>query len=349
MAGDTDAEHGSGGDRNRPGWLLIETFGWPKDPPTIVNWGGRPREFTPLDKPLRNAASRVRRAIETVAASREPLSVRSGGHRVEVVPHFVDKRLHGVQYWAGRESDPVPPRPTAGCWWIDLTDLTALGSPEWAEMADIPPEYRGQSRSVAAMFAQVATDVNESQAIKTIVVARPGTTHQGIWTVARRDGTKWRSHFSCRVFAQPGAHGEPEHRVVRGISQEVAAFPHGEPGPIVLLEHKLLESITRPGEYRALFNLQNLRLIRWVHGSEVPERIAWQGVEGEAEPAVHPDDRRTMIAMAKGLDKSSTSGTLRVRGTDGGWIRIAITANLVAIERDVTAGLATFTIVDEQH
>ncbi|AHH21463.1 hypothetical protein NONO_c66960 [Nocardia nova SH22a] len=212
-------------------------------------------------------------------------------------------------------------------------------------MADIPPEFRGQPRSLAAMFAQVTTDARESLAIKRIVLAEPGTTHQGIWTVSRRDGSEFRSHFSCRIFAEARP-GEPDRRVARGISQEVAMPRRGEPEPIVLLEHKLLESSTRPGEFRALINLQNLRLIRWVHGSAVPERIAWQGGAGEPEPMVHPEDRRVMIDMAKGLDRSSTAGTLRVRGVDGDWIRIDATANLVALERDVTAALVMFTLAE---
>ncbi|WP_158436410.1 GAF domain-containing protein [Nocardia nova] len=92
-------------DRNGPGWLLIETFGWPKQRPTVVNWGGRPREFVPLDKPLRNAADRVRRAVGAVAESGAALSVCAAGHRVETVPHIVDGRLHGVQ--AGPERNPT--------------------------------------------------------------------------------------------------------------------------------------------------------------------------------------------------------------------------------------------------
>jgi hypothetical protein len=329
-----------------PGWLLIETFGWPKEPPSIVNWAGRPRDFVPLGKPLQPAVvTRVHQAIELIAKTRRPLSVAAAGLRVEAVGHWVDGRLHAVQYWSGRDNDATPPRPRAGSWWIDVTDMTAMASPEYAELSQIPEEFRGHPRSVAAMFSTVTTDPKESLAIKTMVQAEPGTNHQAVWTVHLPDGSKFRSHFATRYYRQPGHNGEPDHVVCRGVSTEVT-MPglDDEPEPIVLLEHKILESSTRPGEYRALISLESLRLIRWAHGSPVPDRIAWQGAPGQPEPAVHPDDKRVMIDMAKGLDRSSTSGSMRVRGVDGQWIAIDATANLVALGRDATAALVMFTM-----
>ncbi|MBF6331455.1 GAF domain-containing protein [Nocardia transvalensis] len=325
-----------------PQWLLIETFGELDGNYTIVDWGGRPKEFLPLEKAVKGAAAKIKQAIATVAHTHEPLSATGAGHRVEAHPHFVGTRLHGVQVWSGTENQSPPERPKAGSWDINLTTLTALGSPEWAELADIPEDERGQERSVANMFAQVKTDARELQAMKRIIAAVPGSTHQGIWTVYRRDGSRCRAHFSCRIYEQL-VNGEI-HRVARGISQEVTTGSDGQPEPLVLLEHRLLEADVPVGEYRALINLRNLRLIRWVHGSPIPDQIAWRNVKGEPTPEVHPDDRRTMIDMAKGLAKSSTSGHLRVRGTDGSWIPITANASLVAIDQETTAGLVKFTI-----
>ncbi|WP_328290683.1 hypothetical protein [Nocardia aurantiaca] len=149
-------------------------------------------------------------------------------------------------------------------------------------------------------------------------------------------------HFSCRIYEQPV--DGTVHRVARGISQEVATGSDGRPEPLVLLEHRLLEADVPPGEYRALISLRNLRLIRWVHGSPIPEQIAWRGIVDEPPPEVHPDDHRTMIEMAKGLAKSSTTGRLRVRGVDGSWVPIAARVSLVAIDQETTAGLVKFTI-----
>ncbi len=318
-----------------PQWLLIETFGELDGNYTIVDWGGHPKEFLPLDKAVKGAAPKIRQAVSLAARSREPLSAVGAGRRVEVYPHFVGDRLHAVQVWSGTEDQVPPERPEAGSWDINLTTLTALGSGEWAELADIPPDERGQERSLANMFAQVQTDERELQAIKRIIAAVPGTTHQGIWTVYRPGGVHWRSHFSCRIYEQPVDGGA--HRIARGVSQEVATGGDGQPEPLVLLEHRLLEADVPSGEYRALINLRNLRLIRWVHGSPVPERISWRHVDDEPAPEVHPDDRRTVIDMAKGLAKTSTTGRLRVRGVDGSWIPITVRASLVAIDHRAEA------------
>jgi hypothetical protein len=341
MSGASDTGAAGAGER---GWLLIETLGWPREAPSIVNWAGRPREFVPLEKPLKNVVGRVKRAIEEVARTREPLSIIGAGVRIEAYGHWVDGRMHAVQYWSGRESDPVPPRPAAGAWWIDCTDMTAMASPEYADMSQMPLEVRGRPRSVAVMFTTVETDPKESLAIRKMVLGQPGDRNQSVWTVNLPDGGAFRSHFATRLYRQPGWNGEPDHVVCRGVSVEVEMPPAGGPEPIVLLQHQLLESSTRPGEYRALLALESLRLIRWVHGSPVPPGIAWEGRAGEPEPAVHPDDRRVMIDMAKGLDRQSTAGSLRVRALDGGWIRIHATANLVALGRDTTAALVMFTL-----
>ncbi|MEC3919293.1 GAF domain-containing protein [Nocardia sp. CDC160] len=325
-----------------PQWLLIETFGELDGNYTIVDWGGHPKEFLPLDKAVKGAAAKIRQAITLVARSHEPLSANGAGRQVEVYPHLVGDRLHAVQVWAGTEEQTVPPRPRAGAWDINLTTLTALGSAEWAELADIPEEQRGHERSLANMFAQVQTDAKELVAMKRIIAAVPGTTHQGIWTVYRRDGAAFRSHFSCRIYEQQIA--GTAQRIARGISQEVFAGPDGQPEPLILLEHRLLEADTPPGEYRALINLRNLRLIRWVHGSPIPDEIAWRGIADQPAPEVHPDDHPIMLDMARGLARSSTTGRLRMRGVDGSWIPINAHASLVAIDQETTAALLKFTI-----
>ncbi|MEG8179769.1 DUF5593 domain-containing protein [Nocardia terpenica] len=97
-------------------WLLIETFAWPDGDVSIVNWGDRPRGFLPVKNVLtRSTAARVGQAIAKVAETREPLSMSSQGYRVEAVPHLVRDRLHGIQFWCGRDDDAVPERPVGCC------------------------------------------------------------------------------------------------------------------------------------------------------------------------------------------------------------------------------------------
>ncbi|MBF6059217.1 DUF5593 domain-containing protein [Nocardia terpenica] len=321
-------------------WLLIETFTWPDGDVSIVNWGGRPRAFLPVTSALtRSTVARVSQAIATVAETREPLSMCSQGYRVEAVPHLVRDRLHGIQFWCGRDDDPVPEKPLVAAWRVDFTTKTALGSPEWAEMADLPPEERGQAVSLATVFAQATTDHRESVALQRIVAARAGETNQGFWTIKRRDGTQWQSHWSHGTIEEQ-IDGET-HRIGLGLSQKVQ-----EPEPVVL-EHRILEASTNPDEYQAIVALDDLTLIRWVHGTTPPNMIAWRRIPHEPEPAVHPDDRPAMLAMARGLTKSPTHGSLRLRGVDGQWVRIDARADPVALDNTISAALVRFTIADQ--
>ncbi|MEG8178192.1 DUF5593 domain-containing protein [Nocardia terpenica] len=321
-------------------WLLIETFTGSKGDVSVVSLGGRPRPFVPVRKVLAySSAARVDRAVAVVAQTREPLSVAGQGVRVEAFGHFVRDRLHGIQFWCGREGDEVPERPLVAAWRVDFTAKTMLGSPEWEQMADLPEEERGQPASLATVFAQVTTDHRESVALQRIVAPQPGETNQGVWTIKRRDGTQWRSQWS-HATVEELVDGRM-HRVGLGLSQKVR-----EPEPVVLLERRILEVSTDPDEYQAIVALDDLSLIRWVPGTTPPGRIAWRRVAAEPEPAVHPDDRAVLLAMADGLSKSSTTGALRVRGVDGGWVRIDARADLVAVDRNVAAALVRFTIAE---
>ncbi|MQY28918.1 GAF domain-containing protein [Nocardia aurantia] len=325
-----------------PDWLLIETLGELDGNYNIVAWGIRPKEFLPIGKVVKGAAPRIRQVISAVAASGQPLSLGDGGRSVEAYPHIVEGRLHSVQVWLGTANQTPPPRPRAGAWYFDLTTMTSVSGAEWAVMAGISGENGRYRRSIADMFAQVHTDLGELAAIKKIITAVPGTVHQGIWTVKLADGSSFRSYFSCRIYEEL-IDGQP-HRLARGVSQEIAAGPTGEPEPLILLEHRVMEAQIPANEYHAVLNLQNLQLIRWVRGSSIPDRVAWRCRDGEPRPEVHPEDRRKMIDMAKGLARSSTSGRLRIRGVDGSWIPIIAQAFLVAVDQETTAGLVKFTM-----
>jgi hypothetical protein len=339
VAGDNRRSRGGG--EQQAEWLLIETLGWPTEEPTVVHSGGRPRKFQPLAAVLRGAAPGVRTAIGTMTSTNRPLSVTSRGRRVVAYPHVLDGRLHGIQYWSGRDTDPIPPLPRVAAFWIDLTDLTGLGSDAWAEMADLPLKQRGAPRSVAAMFAQVDTGGRDISAMRDIITMQSGNAQQGKWRVIRRDGTSFRCQFSCRIYDQPGRDGDPSHRVARGICHMATLEPESERD--VLLVDQVLETAAAPDEYRALVSLQNLRPIRWVYGSPIPDHIAWQRAPDEPEPAIHPHDRHIVIAMAKGLEASSTRGQFRVRGIDTAWVRLDARADLVDLGQGAAAALVTFT------
>lgn len=324
-------------------WLLVECFDGPNMPMSIVNKGGSPKKFLPASDLLSPAALRLlTRAVDEVRGTLQPLSAVALKRRLEVHPHVVDGQLLGVQYWSGPLSDEPAPRPFVASWMMNLTNMTALGSEEWAEEGEIPHAERGQWRSLANLFTKVETGPKLSLALKRIIEAEPGSTHQDQWVVNRDEGDKRLSHFSCRIYA--ASNGD---KIVRGMSQDLPYVQDPDPEQLIVLEHHLLEATRDPREYRAILSLRNLQMIQWAPQSPTADTIAWRGAPGEPKPEIHPDDRADVLRMFRELDKHSPSGRVRVRGIDGGWVTIDATVRLLALDATTTAGLVQFTIVDD--
>lgn len=322
-------------------WLLVECFDGPGGPMSIVNKGGHPKKFLPASDLLSPAALRLlTRSVDEVRRTMKPFSAVALKRRLELHPHIVGGRLMGVQYWSGPATVEPDPRPFASSWTMNLTNMTALGSEEWAEYAEIPPAERGQWRALANMFTKVEAGPKLSLALKRIIEAEPGSTHQDQWVVNLAEGEKRLSHFSCRIYDESG------NKIVRGISQDLPYIQDPEPEQIIILEHQVLEATRDPREYRAILSLRNLRMIQWAPNSPTADMIAWRGAPGEPTPEIHPDDHADAVRMFKELDTHSPSGRVRVRGLDGSWIAIDTTIRLIALDSKTTAGLVQFKLVD---
>ncbi|TXQ22674.1 hypothetical protein FV285_23590, partial [Escherichia coli] len=112
----------------------------------------------------------IRSVITGLRRTKEPLDTEYGDRRIIAHPLLVEGRMHAV--WLVSVPlglEPPPVHTDAVAWIIDLTTYTALGSQEWAAMADLPPEHRGQERHIGAMFDQVVMkDGGESRALSLI-------------------------------------------------------------------------------------------------------------------------------------------------------------------------------------
>ncbi|ULD38977.1 GAF domain-containing protein [Rhodococcus qingshengii] len=322
------------GRKSSPNWLLIETFGGNKKP-TVVGVGGRDVAFVPVGDILKRkgAEDELRRAIVGCLQARGPWKEITDDRHIEAHPLFLGEELHGLWFWSQPRTVPVPEHNDAGAWLIDLTSLTAIGSPEWARMADIPKEYWGQERSVAAMFNQVGTsDRREDSALAKIEEEQAGEEHQGEWRVERQDGSKWLARFSLRIKEVRRGLKNEIHRCSIGLSQnagEIEDSPSDAAPSLAILEHRYLTAITEPGEHHALISMTKLKLIRWV--TDPAPGIAWQGVASEAPPAIHPDDIPAALAMAKALPNQSGEGVFRLKTVDGDWLPVPIKANPVML------------------
>ncbi|RRQ26164.1 hypothetical protein DK926_19385 [Rhodococcus sp. Eu-32] len=324
-------------DPNKPEWLLIETFD--EDAlPSVVSVGSVPNRFRPLSSLFSRNEARAKAVIELVKRVRDTgrgINEEGHGRRIIVDPLFLENRLHGAWVWMNSAEIPVPTHAAAGAWIIDLTTHKALGSTEWAEMADIPSEHRGQERHMGAMFGQVdIKDGGENRALSLIETKPIGTDLQGDWNVRRRDGSKWRAHFSLRILEVERS-GEI-HRCSVGLSQNLGEIGQGSPEPLESIEGHYLR-LTRPdNEHAAIVSPRNLNFIRWV--TEASEFVAWRGVAGEPTPGIHPEDLKDAVDLMRRAENiGRAEGQIRLMGSDGEYLQANLVISPVALQEDVHA------------
>ena len=120
-----------------------------------------------------------------------------------------------------------------------------------------------------------------------MVRSRPGEEHQATWAVRRDDGELRAANFACRAVAQQGENGQTQV-VVRGITHDIGpADQTPSAPPRMVLAQQVLTGGTAAGTHRAIINLHNLRLIRWV--DDPMPGVAWE-YHPQYEPAIHPED-----------------------------------------------------------
>ncbi|QII09302.1 DUF5593 domain-containing protein (plasmid) [Rhodococcoides fascians A25f] len=321
---------------NGPKWLLIEAFDETADP-TIVSEGTNPKPFMKLGGMFKTPERRkeIRSVIDGLRRTKEPLDVVLGDRRIIAHPLLLEGRLHAAWLLAGPSTMEVPPHNDAGAWIIDLTTYTALGSQEWAEMADLPPEHRGQERNIGAMFDQVVMkDGGESRALSLIETKTVGAGYQGDWIVERRDGSQWRAHFSLRIL-DVKRHGEV-HRCSVGVSQNLGNVVQDGPQSLMLLEGHYLRMARAEGEHAAIVSSRTLNFIRWVTAAS--DRLAWKGVDDEPTPGIHPDDlSEAILLMRRAESLGRSEGQIRMMGVDGAYLPCELVIEPVALDGEVRA------------
>ncbi|WP_270888885.1 hypothetical protein [Pedococcus sp. 5OH_020] len=129
--------------------------------------------------------------------------------------------------------------------------------------------------------------------------------------------------------------------VLRGITHDIgpAEATPAAPPPAVL-EHRVLESMAQPGEHRALFNLKNLRILRWL--DDPLPHLHWTIDPAHPDPRwIHPEDQRAAQMLSDSLRTGRTTGQLRLAAEGGGWMTVEIVGNIVLLDQHTTAGLFT--------
>ncbi|WP_405164754.1 DUF5593 domain-containing protein [Nocardia sp. NBC_01499] len=331
--------------------MLLEMFDDRR--PTVIAVGRSPKKFVPLDRIInhRLTLSETKAAIAEVAVTYQQVDRISsdGSRRTVAVPLLISaQRLHGVMVWSGPPNEALPQRDPAGAWYFNITEGTSTRSDDLLDLMGIPVEERDAIRehSIAAVFADPLTPNYNEQgtALARIVRADEGQETQQVWTIRRPDGELRGAHYSCRMVHKTGSGGNVE-RLLRGITHDIGpATETAVAPPPIILEHRVLAVAADDGEYRVIMNTRTLQMLRWM-GPPMPG-IAWEALEDEPAPAIHPDDVAVARVMSDGLRAGRTAGRVRVRSLDGGWTALAAKAVLMPLDQSTTAALVTIRLAD---
>ena len=335
-------------------WLLIENFGGHRDEPTVMAVGSQPKKLVPLSKFFARGGhivNDVRALIQRVQIEKAPIrSIADDGQR-QLIGHPLRTHggnVHGVFVWIGQRVESPPPRNRAGAWHVNITRHTSSRSDDLLDLYGHAPENRKYVVDLAQLFAygQLEANSDEGRALAMLLKSEAGKEHVATWVVARvDDGVRRAAHFACRCVTVTTEDGDVEV-IARGITHDIGpaeTVSFAPPAKPVLLAQQVLIAEQTPGRWRAIVNLRTMRVRQWVD-DPVPG-IAWER-ESPHRPGIHRRDLKTAARMRDALEESGrVKSELRFRATDGSWMRLDVTANLMVLD-DTTAALVTLEPID---
>ena len=319
-------------------WLLAETLG---GEPAVVAQGRQLKNLVPITTFLRRSPylSAVRTAIaESVQTGQSLTSITPKHDRVIRTEPVVmsDGRMHGVHVWTGPADAEPPERPTPGPLKWDLTLGVATDTRESLANSGKNPDVEVTfGRAFAEDLPSRELNPNETKVLAMAVKAEPGQTLCSTWDLTDWQGNPIRIGFVGRSVLEPGPDGR-DHLVARAMNWRAE-----RQGPLVSaddLAQRILNGLAQAGVHRALFDLKNWTLLKWL--DEPCTFYDWRGSETD-RPKVHPDDQHLMSSMTKEFANGATSRVLRMRGHDADWVPVHVTVNRVELEPDTFAGLVS--------
>lgn len=321
-----------------PDWLLVETLG---DEPAVVALGRQLRNFVPITAFLRRNPhlAAIRAAIaESLQTSQGLDNTTPANDRViRTEPVLMcDGRVHGVHIWSGLVGAAPPKRPIPGPLKWDMTLGVATDTPEsLANSGKNPKVEQTHGRAFAENWPSHDLRPNEGKVLAMAVKSEPGRTLCDTW-----DGVDWRGNrirvsFVARNSLEPGPDGR-EHVIARGMNWLADATRPAMPTD--QLAQQILHGLAQPGVHRALFDLNNWTLLKWL--DEPCSFYDWRRASTSG-PRVHPSDQRKMAVMAAEFAAGATVGVLRMPGHSGDWVPVHVTVNRVELEEKTFAGLVS--------
>ncbi|MCX2929063.1 DUF5628 domain-containing protein [Mycobacterium sp. CVI_P3] len=320
-------------------WLLVETLG---TEPVVVAQGREMKNLVPLAIYLRRSPhlAAIQTAIaETVATGKSLASITPKSDRVirtEPV-QMSDGRMHGVHMWIGPADAEPPDRPIPGPLKWDITSGVATDTAESLVNAGRDP--LGESTHDIAFAEDLPARSFNSDEANVLALAKneaPGRTYCTTWTF-NDGGEEIRTGFVARTAIE-GAEDGTEHLIARAINLRCDGDEDAVPRD--QLAKRVLDSLSQAGVHRALIELSNWQLLKWL--DEPCPYYDWRH-----SVQFHPDDRDKLIPMAEEFETGSTSRVLRLPGVGSGWVPIHVTVNRMEVDSDVFAGLITLRLPTE--
>jgi Family of unknown function (DUF5628)/Domain of unknown function (DUF5593) len=319
-------------------WLLVETLG---SEPAVVAQGRQTKNLVPISAFLRRnpRLMAIQTAIgETVRAGQGLSSITPKNDRVirtEVV-QMADGRIHGVHVWIGPPNMEPPERPVPGPLIWDLTSGIATGTPESLLNSGFDPDAETtEGRAFAEDLPMRDLNPSEAKVLAMAIKREVGQTFCSTWDVTDRRGEPITVGFVGRTLEEAQDDGS-ERLICRAMNWR--SVREGPTVPHDYLAQRILNGLAQPGVYRALVDLNNWTLLKWL--DEPVPFFDWRASMA-GEHTVHPDDHPEMAKMAIEFANGTASGVLRMAAHGGGWTPVHVTVNRIELEPDTYAGLAT--------
>jgi hypothetical protein len=319
-------------------WLLVETLG---SEPAVVAQGRHTKNLVPISAFLRRNPNlmAIQTAIgETVRAGNGLSSITPRNDRVirtEVV-QMSDGRIHGVHVWVGPPDMEPPERPMPGPLIWDMASGISTGTPQSLFNSGWDPEKEAtHGRAFAEDLPKRDLNPNEAKVLSMAINPAAGQTFCSSWDVTDNRGEPITVGFVARVLVESQDDGG-ERLICRAMNWR--GVRDGPTVPHDYLAQRILNGLAQPGVYRALVDLNNWTLLKWLD-EQVPF-FDWRASMA-GEHTVHPDDHPQMAKMATEFAGGAASGVLRMAAIGGGWTPVHVTVNRVELEENIYAGLAT--------
>lgn len=326
-------------------WLLVETLG---NEPAVVAQGRQLKNLVPIAQFLRRSQhlAAIQMAIaESVRTEQSLASITPKNDRViRTEPVLMsDGHVHGVHVWSGPPDVEPQERPIPGPVKWDLTLGVATDTPESLANSGKDPEAEAtHGRAFAEELPTRDFNPNESKVLALTIRAEPGRSICSSWDITDLHGVKIRVGFVARTAWEPTPDGH-DHLVARGMNWRGQL--DGAAQQPDLLAQQILHGLAQPGVHRALVDLRDWRLLKWL--DDPCPFYDWR--DSVDAPRIHPDDEALISRMTSEFVTGPASEILRMRQPGGGWAPVHVTVNRVELEDGIFAGLVALRLPSDDE